>query len=89
MLSCSIWFCAPNFWIGGGLESRCVVRVDGADGAVRHHPHLVASSVGIPHYFMRKMQGQTALKPYYWSHVIYISRANSLTLLCWEWAEPY
>jgi len=38
MLSCSIWFSAPSFWIGG-LESRCVGRVYGADGAVRHHPH--------------------------------------------------
>jgi len=35
MLSCSIWFCAPSFWMGGGLESRCVGRVYGADGAVR------------------------------------------------------
>jgi len=34
MLSCSIWFSAPSFWMGGGLESRCVGRVDGADGAV-------------------------------------------------------
>jgi len=34
MLSCSIWFSAPNFWMGGGLESRCVGRVYGADGAV-------------------------------------------------------
>jgi len=24
MLSCSIWFSAPSFWMGGGLESRCV-----------------------------------------------------------------
>ena len=23
-LSCSIWFSAPSFWMGGGLESRCV-----------------------------------------------------------------
>ena len=41
MLSCSIWFSAQSFWIGGGLESRCVGRVYGADGAVRvarHHP---------------------------------------------------
>ena len=36
MLSCSIWFSAPSFWMGGGLESRCVGRVYGADGA-RHH----------------------------------------------------
>jgi len=34
MLSCSIWFCAPSLWMGGGLESRC--RVYGADGAVPH-----------------------------------------------------
>ena len=36
MLSCSVWFSAPSFWIGGGLESRCVGRVYGADGAVSH-----------------------------------------------------
>jgi len=35
MLSCSIWFSAPSFWKGGGLESSCVGRVYGADGA-RH-----------------------------------------------------
>jgi len=35
MLSCNIWFSAPSFWMGGGLESRCVGRVYGADGAVR------------------------------------------------------
>ena len=42
MLSCSIWFSAPIFWMGGGLESRCVGRLCGANGAVRvarHHPH--------------------------------------------------
>jgi len=33
MLSCSIWFFAPSFWMGGGLESRSVGRVY---GAVRH-----------------------------------------------------
>ena len=47
MLSCSMWFSAPSFWMGGGLESRCVGRVYDADGAVRgtirsgsqdHHP---------------------------------------------------
>ena len=32
MLSCSIWFSAPSFWMGGGLESRCIGRVYGADG---------------------------------------------------------
>jgi len=32
MLSCSIWFSAPSLWMGGGLESRCVGRVNGADG---------------------------------------------------------
>ena len=34
MLSCSIWFYVASFWMGGGLESRCVGRVYGADGAV-------------------------------------------------------
>ena len=34
MFSWSIWFSAPSFWMGGGLESRCVCRVYGADGAV-------------------------------------------------------
>ena len=38
MLSCSIRFSAPSLWMGGGLESRCVGRVYGADGT-RHHPH--------------------------------------------------
>jgi len=35
MLSCSIWFSAPRIWMGGGLDSRCVGRVYGTDGAVR------------------------------------------------------
>jgi len=42
MLSCSIWFSAPSFWMGGSLDSRYVGCVYGADGAVqlaRHHPH--------------------------------------------------
>jgi hypothetical protein len=34
MLSCSVWFSAPSFWMAGGLESRCVGRVYGAVGAV-------------------------------------------------------
>jgi len=34
VLSCSVWFSAPSFWMGGGAESRCVGRVYGADGAV-------------------------------------------------------
>ena len=35
MLSCSIWFSAPSFWMNGGcLESCCVGCVYGADGAV-------------------------------------------------------
>jgi len=39
MLSCSIWFSAPSFWMDGGLESRCVGRVYGADGAGRLQSH--------------------------------------------------
>jgi len=37
MLSCSIRFSAPSFWMGGGLESLCLGRVYGADGALRRH----------------------------------------------------
>jgi len=46
MLSCSIWFSAPSFWMGGVAESRCLGRVYGADGAVRvacHNPHRTHS----------------------------------------------
>ena len=39
MLSCSIWFSAPNFWMGGVLGNCCVGHVYGADDAARHHPH--------------------------------------------------
>jgi len=28
MLSCSMWFCAPSLWMGGGLDS----------GSQDHHP---------------------------------------------------
>ena len=34
MLSYSIWFSALSFWMGDGLESRCVGHVYGADCAV-------------------------------------------------------
>jgi len=34
MLNCSIWFSAPSFRMGGGLERRCGGRVYGANGAV-------------------------------------------------------
>ena len=59
MLSCSIWFSAPSFWMGGGLDSHCVGRVCGADVAVRARQHL--HQVGISNYFMRKVHGQTTL----------------------------
>ena len=36
-LSCSVWFSAPSFCMGGGLESLCLGRVCGADIAVRLH----------------------------------------------------
>jgi len=35
MLSCSVWFSVPSFWIGGGLGSRCVGGVYIAGGAVQ------------------------------------------------------
>jgi hypothetical protein len=46
MLSCSIWFSAPRFWKGGGLESRCVGRVYGEDashGTILASPGLVTT----------------------------------------------
>ena len=39
MLSCNMWFSAPSLWMDGGLESRCVRRVYGADGAVHGTVH--------------------------------------------------
>jgi len=41
MLSCSIWFSALSLWMGGGLESSCVGRVYGAEGAVHGTIHTV------------------------------------------------
>jgi len=45
MFSCNIWFSAPSFWNGGGLESRCVGRVYGADGAVHSTIRIVHSTI--------------------------------------------
>jgi len=42
MLSCSTWFSAPSFWMGGVRESRCVGRVYGADGVVCHRIFIKA-----------------------------------------------
>ena len=65
MLSCSIWFSAPSFWMGGGLESRCVGRVWSADG-VRHHPHL------------RNHMLQLIIEcSWWWAYVPEISRAKN------------
>jgi len=52
MLSCSIWFSAPSFWIGGGLESRCVGCVYGADGAV-HYPHRTHQKLGAENHMLQ------------------------------------
>jgi len=41
MLCCSIRFSAPSFWMGCGLESRCVGRVCGAADGAPHHTHLI------------------------------------------------
>ena len=50
MLSCSIWFSAPSFWMGGGLESRCVGRVYGADGALFIECTLILHLVHVLHW---------------------------------------
>jgi len=57
MLSCSIWFSAPSFWKGGGLESRCVGRVNGADGAV-HHPYRSHAPYAATQHLMLLMMGE-------------------------------
>ena len=62
MLCCSIWFPVPSFWMGSGLESRCVVRVYGANGAVRrHHPHRKQYLLQIE-LFILKLQYEILLK---------------------------
>ena len=50
MLSCSIWFSAPSFWSGGGLESHCVGRVYSADGAVRRRNRTHDLRSGLDHH---------------------------------------
>ena len=42
-------FCTEFFWMGGGLESPCVGRVYGADGAV-HHPQASACNTDTNYY---------------------------------------
>ena len=58
MLSYSIWFSAPSFWMGGGRESRCLGRVYGTDGAVRRMLSfllfLVFPRWPIPTYYLNK-----------------------------------
>jgi len=60
MLSCSIWFSAPSFWMGGGLESGCIGRVYGADGAVQpqdHHPSKNSVQNAATQHLMLLMMG--------------------------------
>jgi len=61
MLSCSVWFCALSMCMGGGLESRCVGRVYGADGARHVHPtHATAlKTTTHPHTRCRKPYAAT------------------------------
>jgi len=54
MLSCSIRFSAPSFWMGGGLDSRCVGRVYGADGAVHGTIRTVHTTTTHPKTRCRK-----------------------------------
>ena len=62
-LDCSIWFSAPRFWMGGGLESRCVGRVYGADGAVHGTIRTVHKTY-------------TACQP---KHVVIFQQLNTIT----------
>jgi len=52
MLSYSIRFSAPSFWMGGGLESRCVGRVYGADGAVHGTSIKLPSCIKLAFHFI-------------------------------------
>ena len=60
-LSCSIWFSAPSFWMGGGLESRCVGRVCGADGAVQHQHRTHELRSGSPDHHPSKNSVQKTI----------------------------
>jgi len=51
MLSCSVWFSVPSLWMGGGLESRCVGRVYGADGAVHRTIRTVHTTYAAAYVF--------------------------------------
>jgi hypothetical protein len=51
MLSCSIWFSEPSFWMGGDLDSSCVGRVYGAKNTsikllfcIKFAFHIISSS---------------------------------------------
>ena len=57
MLSCSIRFSVPSFWMGGGLESRCVGRVYGADGAVHGTIRTVHKPYAATQHLMLLMMG--------------------------------
>jgi len=52
MLSCSIWFSASSFWMGVGLESRCVGCVCGADGAVRLQSHGTIRTAQVLNFYL-------------------------------------
>jgi len=78
MLSCRVWFPASSFWMGGGLESRCVDRVCGA-------PH----QVGILSYFMRKMHGQTILKTMGFLGFLGVSKQLTLNSIVYSFCFKY
>ena len=89
MLSCSVWISAPSFWMGGGLKSRCIGRVCGADGAGHMAPSkyinkiTLLHQVGIPNYFMRKMNGQRTLK-FQCENSLYAMLLNPMPLFAHE-----
>jgi len=66
MLSFSIWLSEPSMWMGSGLESRCIGRVCGADGAVHgtirtaHTTYAAAlKTTTHPHTRFRKPYAET------------------------------
>jgi len=73
MLRRSIRFSAPSFWMGGGLESRCVGRVYGTVGAVRHQPHRTVQTTYAAALKTTTLPKTRCRKPYAASqHVIFL-----------------
>jgi len=85
MWSCSIWFSTPSLWMGGGLESRCVGRVYGADCAMtlaRHHPNRTHDprSGSQDHHQSKNSVQETISYSWWWAYVPETCRAKDTSI---------